>query len=716
MFTHTSWAPDRASSYERLEFLGDSVLELAIARALYDRFPEASEGRLTKIRAHVVSRQSCAGVAQGARSRALPARAGTGRARCRARPDLAQPQRARGAARGGDRGRLPRARLRGQVEQAVVEAFDARIEFARTGHVDNKTELQEALARSGNQVQYEVVDVEGPPHDRRFVCVAVIAGEQVGIGKGSTKKAAEQEAARQALEALGDGVEASASPQCSGLARLRQIVPSDIRRVSLAFVGRAPPVDQDPRLQVVRRPDRAQARAGRRRRRRPERLRQVERRRRDRLGRRLADAVRAAGREARRRALRRGRRPVRRRITARSSSCSTTRTAASATRSTTARSRSRAGSFVAARASTSSTRRPCGAPISSSSSPTSASAARCTRSSRRGRSTRCSPRSRRTGATSSRRRPGSASSSAASIAPSSSSRGSATQVERAKDVEEEVRKRLRPLALQATAAERAEKLAIEIAALRARIAQLDLARRERAPGGRRGAPRRRRDRPPQRAGEADRAARGAPAGRGRAVRTRPAGARRRSAPSTACREPASGSCCGASRRSGSSSACASDLAEAERARPIAATRPCSFSRTPPVRRRRRRATRPRPTVRRPSVPAIAHARVAVYERRVAADAQSRLAELRAERGGVEAALAERDRWPGRRQSPSRRARCRARAPRPAAGVGGNPRRDADAASSRRRARSRVAAGSRRPSSRRVPTRRPLRLARGGNRA
>ena len=47
------------------------------------------------------------------------------------------------------------------------------------------------------------IDVEGPPHDRRFVCVAMIAGEQVGIGKASTKKAAEQDAARQALEAMG---------------------------------------------------------------------------------------------------------------------------------------------------------------------------------------------------------------------------------------------------------------------------------------------------------------------------------------------------------------------------------------------------------------------------------------------------------------------------------------------------------------------------------
>src|SRR5437016_9645448 len=64
VFKHASWADDRADSYERLEFLGDSVLELAIARAVYDRFGDASEGRLAKIRAHVVSRASCALVAK----------------------------------------------------------------------------------------------------------------------------------------------------------------------------------------------------------------------------------------------------------------------------------------------------------------------------------------------------------------------------------------------------------------------------------------------------------------------------------------------------------------------------------------------------------------------------------------------------------------------------------------------------------------------------
>src|SRR5258708_32401688 len=58
VFTHTSFAAERSESYERLEFLGDSVLEVAIAPALYDRLPEVEEGRMAKIRHHEVSRAS----------------------------------------------------------------------------------------------------------------------------------------------------------------------------------------------------------------------------------------------------------------------------------------------------------------------------------------------------------------------------------------------------------------------------------------------------------------------------------------------------------------------------------------------------------------------------------------------------------------------------------------------------------------------------------
>jgi ribonuclease-3 len=89
------------------------------------------------------------------------------------------------------------------IEQAIVDAFRERIEYALTTHVDHKTELQEALARAGRSVSYSVLDVEGPPHDRRFTCAAVIDGEQVGVGHGPSKKSAEQEAARESLVALG---------------------------------------------------------------------------------------------------------------------------------------------------------------------------------------------------------------------------------------------------------------------------------------------------------------------------------------------------------------------------------------------------------------------------------------------------------------------------------------------------------------------------------
>src|SRR5207245_10287626 len=64
VFTHTSWASERSASYERLEFLVDSVLELAVAHALYARHPDFSEGRLAKVRSHVVSRATCAEVAK----------------------------------------------------------------------------------------------------------------------------------------------------------------------------------------------------------------------------------------------------------------------------------------------------------------------------------------------------------------------------------------------------------------------------------------------------------------------------------------------------------------------------------------------------------------------------------------------------------------------------------------------------------------------------
>jgi ribonuclease-3 len=88
------------------------------------------------------------------------------------------------------------------IEPAVVEAFSARIDYAQNTHVDHKTELQEALARTGRQVSYVVLSTEGPAHERHFTCAAVVGGEQLGVGEGNSKKAAEQEAARETLSRL----------------------------------------------------------------------------------------------------------------------------------------------------------------------------------------------------------------------------------------------------------------------------------------------------------------------------------------------------------------------------------------------------------------------------------------------------------------------------------------------------------------------------------
>ena len=179
------------------------MLELAIARALYERYPDFSEGRLAKVRSHVVSRASCAVVARDlALDKKLRETSATGlpteelERLSHNRNVLAAILEAALAALFLEHGFEP-------IEGAVVAAFAERIDYALTTYVDHKTELQEALARSGRHVHYTVLEVEGPPHDRKFVCAAHVAGEQLGSGRGSTKKAAEQEAARQALDELG---------------------------------------------------------------------------------------------------------------------------------------------------------------------------------------------------------------------------------------------------------------------------------------------------------------------------------------------------------------------------------------------------------------------------------------------------------------------------------------------------------------------------------
>jgi len=175
------------------------VLELAIAHELYASYPDFSEGRLAKIRSHVVSRASCAVVA---RELDLGARllGQSGEVQAEEIERLAKNRNVLAALLEAALGALFLEHGFSAIEDAVVNAFAGRIEYALNTHVDHKTELQEALARSGRQVSYVVLSAEGPPHERRFTCAAVVDGVELGVGEGQSKKAAEQEAARGALE------------------------------------------------------------------------------------------------------------------------------------------------------------------------------------------------------------------------------------------------------------------------------------------------------------------------------------------------------------------------------------------------------------------------------------------------------------------------------------------------------------------------------------
>jgi ribonuclease-3 len=204
VFTHASWSERRSDSYTRLAFLGDSVLSLAVTTYLYPRL-EAERfgaGRLTKIRAQAVSGVSCRAVAERL---AVPQRL-----RAAAPPEV----RANTAALGTERvlasvieAVIGACYLHSGYErtaEAVVEAFAPEIEQALDHPVDFKSALQELLARRGAEVGYEVTGESGPPHERIYTVSASVDGKIVGSGQGRSKKHAEQEAARVAVDKLGE--------------------------------------------------------------------------------------------------------------------------------------------------------------------------------------------------------------------------------------------------------------------------------------------------------------------------------------------------------------------------------------------------------------------------------------------------------------------------------------------------------------------------------
>ena len=200
--THTSYAFDHhVESNEKLEFLGDSILEFISSKYLYHEFPNLSEGEMTKVRATIVCEDS---LYQIAKIHNFSDFLYLGKS------ELASHKEVR------------KAIMADSVEALIAAIyFDSNLEEAEkfivtnlkepaeiasknVGKKDYKTVLQEMLQKNGEvEIQYNILKEEGPDHDKTFTAEVCYNGKALANGEGKTKKAAQMEAARKAIEQLG---------------------------------------------------------------------------------------------------------------------------------------------------------------------------------------------------------------------------------------------------------------------------------------------------------------------------------------------------------------------------------------------------------------------------------------------------------------------------------------------------------------------------------
>ncbi|EPY2276805.1 ribonuclease III [Clostridium sporogenes] len=205
--THSSYANGKKNIkyYERLEFLGDSVLQLIISEYLYQKYEDKKEGELTRKRAIIVCENSLYEIAkrwdlgsylQMSKGEELTG----GRERVSILADCVE---SIIAAIYLDKG-LDEAR------EFVMKNFKEIIEKAMRDEIilDYKTTLQEIVQQNNDlTINYELLKQEGPPHRRKFFTNVTIDNEVRGTGIGYSKKEAEQNAAKEALKNLGDNYE-----------------------------------------------------------------------------------------------------------------------------------------------------------------------------------------------------------------------------------------------------------------------------------------------------------------------------------------------------------------------------------------------------------------------------------------------------------------------------------------------------------------------------
>jgi ribonuclease-3 len=203
-FVHSSFLnenPGVAPGHnERLEFLGDAVIGQVVSRLLYDRFPDEDEGFLTARRAALVNRDSLAAIAIGlGLDQYLMLGRGEAGGGGAARPSLLA------ATFEALAGALAVREGFGPTQRWLRRIFAARVEPIGTGEPPKsaKSRLQEWTQRHHRQKpHYEVIEVTGPSHRQSFTVTAVVDGRQMGIGHGSSRQRAEEDAAAVTLTQL----------------------------------------------------------------------------------------------------------------------------------------------------------------------------------------------------------------------------------------------------------------------------------------------------------------------------------------------------------------------------------------------------------------------------------------------------------------------------------------------------------------------------------
>ena len=196
--THRSFCEERDSSYERLEFLGDSVIGLIISQFLFENFPRKSEGDLTKIKASLVSEITLTQVAQSiSLGEYIRMSKEEKKAGGKEKPSIISD--AYEALIGAvflDGGLSPATRM---LDQHI---FSRIYQIIKNDAFRNyKGELLEYLQSQGRRLpRYQVLEEKGPDHEKKFVIAVFVKGKEWGRGSGTTKKEAEQNAARIALE------------------------------------------------------------------------------------------------------------------------------------------------------------------------------------------------------------------------------------------------------------------------------------------------------------------------------------------------------------------------------------------------------------------------------------------------------------------------------------------------------------------------------------